>query len=162
MPVSARKKTSESWKSAVLGAGLCTGLGLALVLLNLGSSLKDLGYDLLFRLPFRNKFSPSQVIIVYMDDRSFNDLQFTQRPQMSVRTWDLNRHAELVDQLTRDRARVVVFDVVFDLPTPPASLGRFAAAVRRNQKVVLAAGLNQDRRPEGGFEMTEPTVPWPA
>ena len=97
------------------------------------------------------------MVIVYIDDRSFTEQRVRNQPQAGVKEWDLGLHAELVDRLTRDGARVVVFDIVFDLPTPPASLDRLAAAIRRNGKVVLAAGLTQDARVGNAA-----SLPWPA
>ena len=144
----ARKKTNDSWKHAVLRAGLCAGLGLLL----LSSSLRDLSYDLLACVHAPG--APPEVVIIYMDDYSFNQLQ-----QATTRNWDLNLHAGLLDQLTRDHARVVVFDVVFNDLSPAPSRARFAQAIKRNGKVVLAAGNNPEKRP--GFEVTGPVMPLP-
>jgi CHASE2 domain-containing sensor protein len=133
--MAARNKISETWKHAVLGALCCAGLGLVLLLMNLG-----LGYDLLFRLQTEGAKAPEEVILLYMDDVSFQAYK-----QTVGAAWDLNLHAALVDRLTDDGARVVVFDVVFNLDSPPASLTNFARAIRRNGKVVLAASRQGQR-----------------
>jgi serine/threonine protein kinase len=67
-----RNKLTESWRSALLGAVLCGGLGMALLYVWWGEGLICWSYDLLFR--FRTAPSPDEVVIVYMDDRSFGEL----------------------------------------------------------------------------------------
>ena len=127
------KARTTNWRSALAGAALCTIVGL--ILLRWGHELVFLSYDLLF--VFRNPTAPAEVVIVYMDDQSFNKLK-----QTSVLDWDRTRHAELLDRLTSDGARLVVFDVVFDLPGTPEANTNFANAMRRNGKVVLAMAVD--------------------
>jgi CHASE2 domain-containing sensor protein len=135
-----RSKLRAFWRSAVAGAILCALLGLGL--LQWGHELVFLSYDLVFML-FRNPASPEEVAIVYMDDRSFNELK-----QTTATAWDRNEHARLLDRLTADRARLVVFDIVFDLPGDPAANTNFANAMRRNGKVVLATAVDPVSRPQ--------------
>ena len=110
-------------------------LGWAFFELNLGRSVKYLSYDLLFRIPFHEE-TPPEVVMVYLDDESFHAYK-----QTVTQAWDLGLHAQLVDYLTLAGARVVVFDFIFNLPTPGPKLDQFVRAVQRNGKVVLAATL---------------------
>ena len=134
-----RTKLPESWRSAVGGATLCSGLGLALLFW--GNPLFYLSYDLLFL--FRSTPPLEDVVIIYMDDRSFEKLG-----QVSVLNWDRSLHAQLLDRLTADQARLVIFDVVFSEPGSPSANAALAGAIRRNGRVVLAAALDTLTRPQ--------------
>jgi len=92
-----------------------------------------LGYDLLFLL--KRGAPPNDVIIIYQGDKSFNRLN-----QTGADTWDRDLHAQLLDKLTADAPRVVVFDIIFDTTNGPTKDANFSRAIRRNGKVVLAAG----------------------
>ncbi len=114
------------------GASLCALLGLGLLI---WSSVRLWGYDFLFGLKLSGAHPPRDVVIVYMTDDSFASLG-----QTSVPNWDRSYHARLVNKLTLERAKVVVFDVVFDTTNSPATDAELAQAIRRNGRVVLAAG----------------------
>jgi len=87
----------------------------------------------------RNLAAPNratdEVVIVYMDEDSY-----TQLGQSPNSPWSRGLHARLVRQLTKDGARSVFFDVVFDSESPedPA----FAAALAENKNVFLGATFN--------------------
>jgi CHASE2 domain-containing sensor protein len=132
-----RTKLSSSWRSALAGAVLCIALGLGL--LRWGHELVYLSYDLLF--VFRNPPPLDEIVIVYMDDRSFNELK-----QDNISYWDRNLHAALLDRLTLDHAKLVVFDVVLDVPGEPSVNTNLARAIQRNGNVVLAAALDSYAR----------------
>ena len=134
-----RNKFAEHWRNALTGAALCTALGL--VLLRWGNELVFLSYDLLF--PFRRGSPPNEVLIVYMDDRSFNELKQTGAPN-----WGRDLHAQLLDRLTAARARGVVFDVVLDLPGTPAENTNLVQSIQRNGRTILAAALDAYARPQ--------------
>jgi CHASE2 domain-containing sensor protein len=105
----------------------------------LGEGLVCWSYDLLFW--FRTTQSPNEVVIVYMDDRSFVELS-----QKSFPNWDRNLHAQLLERLTADQCKLVVFDIVFSEPGTPEANANLARAMRRNGKVVLAASLDYPSR----------------
>lgn len=138
------------WRSALAGAVLCALFGLALWW---GSGLPMLGYDLLFFLKTPGMSPPREVVIVYMTDDSFARLG-----QASVPNWDRQLHAQLVDRLTADRARVVVFDVVFDTTNAPAADAALAEALRRNGRVVLAAGRVEGLRHQVHMSSVVPPI----
>lgn len=95
-------------RSSVAGVALCTVLGL--VLLHLAHGLVFLSYDLLF-LSVRPAASHRDVVLIYLDDRSFSELK-----QNDIPNWDRNLHAKLLDRMTDDEAKLVVFDLLWDLP----------------------------------------------
>jgi len=136
-----RDKLNASQRSAAYGGAL--GLALGLIAFALSHELVYLGYDLLFLRGFSPRQVPGELVIVHLDDHSFKTLG-----QTSVPNWDRKLHAQLVDRLTADQARVVVFDIVFLEPGTPAANADFARAIRSNGKVVLAAALNTEARPQ--------------
>src|SRR6185503_12829088 len=145
-----RSKLNASWRSALAGAALCTLLGL--ILLRWGHELVFLSYDLLFA--FRSASPPAEVVIVYIDDRSFNELK-----QADIPNWDRNLHAQLLDRLTEDQAKLVVFDLLWDLPGTPSANTNLARAIQRNGRVVLAAALESLSRPQ--IQAKAPVLPLP-
>jgi len=136
-----RDKLSTSHRSAAYGGALSLALGL--VAFAFSHELLLLGYDLLFLRGFSPRHAPGDLVIIHLDDHSFKTLG-----QTSVPNWDRKLHARLLDRLTADQARVVVFDIVFLEPGTPAANAEFARAIRNNGKVVLAAALNTDARPQ--------------
>ena len=134
-----RKQFSAWWRSALGGALWCAGLGLALWWM--GGWPVSLSYDLLFL--FRHTPPLDEVVIDYLDDISFAALG-----QRNAANWDRNLHAQLLDRLTDDQARLVVFDVVFSEAGTPEANANLARAIRRNNRVALAATLDYQARPQ--------------
>lgn len=127
-----------SWREAAAGALLCSLLGIAT--LKISTELEILGYDLLF-LPGFKRPVPQEVVIIDLDDYSFRELK-----QINVPNWDRNLHAQLIDRMTADQARVVVFDIVFSEKGDPSANNNLARAIRQNGRVVLAASLETNER----------------
>jgi CHASE2 domain-containing sensor protein len=145
-----RPKLAACWRSALAGGALCVAVGWAL--LWFGGWPVFLGYDLLFW--FRHAPSTDDVVIVYLDDKSFQDLGQTSAPN-----WDRNLHAQLLDRLTRDECPLVVFDIVFSEPGTPEANTNLANAIRRHGNVVLAAALNHPARAQ--ILVKQPLLPLP-
>jgi CHASE2 domain-containing sensor protein len=145
-----REKLSSTWRNALGGAALCVVLGL--IFFRWGNEIVLLSYDLLFLPGLHRSTPPDEVVVVYIDDRSYQHFG-----QTSVPTWDRNLHAQLVDRMTRDRARVVAFDIVFLEPGTQSANANFARAIRENGKVVLAASL--DARTRGQILARSPKLP---
>ncbi len=129
-------KPASPWRLAVSGAAACTLLGLALFAWS--NELINLAYDLMFPLKSTGRAGVSDVVILYMDDHSFAQLNQANRTK-----WDRRLHAGLLDRLTRDQARVVVFDIIFDTASEPSADEEFERAIRRNGHVVLAASQDE-------------------
>jgi CHASE2 domain-containing sensor protein len=142
-------KLVGTWRSAVAGGALCAAVGL--VLLWLGGWPVFLSYDLLF---LRHTPPADDLVIVYMDDKAFQELGQTSAPN-----WDRNLHAQLVERLTEEESRMVVFDVVFSEPGAPEANTNLARAIERHGKVVLAAALNYPSRAQ--ILVRQPLLPLP-
>jgi len=98
-----------------------------------------------YNLPFINcgvphlepkLIKPTEVTMVYLDDDSHRELK-----QPYNTSWDRAMYARLLDRLTADGARAVVFDILFTDPHPTKPEGdvEFARAIKANGKVILGA-----------------------
>lgn len=134
-----RVQCVRHWFACSFGAILCLSVGFVLLDVQVGQYqigrrfVHD-SYDMLFR--FRLPELQPEVAIIYMDDRSREELQ-----QPADALWDRTLHAQLLDRLTQEGAKAVVFDVLFVEPGDQQADDQLAAAMRRNGKVVLGAEL---------------------
>ena len=131
-----RARLVENWRSKAVTAGITAILGLACWTLPFTQELTHLSYDLPFAI--RGDIRPEQAVIVYMDDDSRSRLhQPVQGP------WDRALHTRLLNELSAQHARAVVFDVLFDEAWPDKSVDeQFAAVIRSSGPVVLAASCH--------------------
>ncbi len=118
-----------------IGAALAVALGVVMLELdNLKPKLVEPSYD----LPFlgRPVPPPTEVVMVLMDEISHRELK-----QPFNTSWDRAIFGQLVERLTAERARAVVFDMDFTDPHPtkPEGDARFAQAIKANGKVILSA-----------------------
>jgi PAS domain S-box-containing protein len=149
-----RKLTVNFGKFAgVIGALLALSVGLFLLHFNsrLGTLLVRASYDWSFDLSFfgHAAIQDSDVVIVYMDEKSHRDLG-----QPFNRPWDRALHAKLIDRLTADGARAVIFDVLFTDPGPdPMADEALARAIKDNGRVILAAENQPARQAIGSREV---------
>ena len=144
-----------------VGAGLLFGE----LDFSLATSLKYASYDLPFVIrkeaanafPNKSQQSPDNLVIVYLDDPSHQELG-----QPYNAPWDRRLHAKLLDRMTAEGAKAVVFDIVFTDPSPqdPEADGAFAQAIERNGRVILAADLIQTAAGTQGVPMEELVVPY--
>jgi len=128
------RRVAETWRSGLGGALVAILLGLVVWWAPVGQGVVRLGYDILMR--FQPVVTIDDVIIIELDDRS--------QLAMGVESgalWPRHRHAALLDRLTEDHARLVVFDVVLADPGNPREDQLLAEAMKRNQRVVLAADV---------------------
>ena len=126
----------KSWL-ARYGVGTMLAIGLGVLLLEAGNlipKLVDPSYD----VPFlgRPVQAPGDVVMVCLDEDSHRELN-----QPYNASWDRAIYAQLVERLTAEHARAVVFDMLFTDPHPtkPAGDERFARAIQANGKVILGA-----------------------
>ena len=114
------------------------------------TTLEKTGFDLVqFLGPERNV---TEVEVVEMDQASFRALE-----QDTASLWDRTWHARLVRKLTRDGAKVVVFDILFDKTTPAGSDQQLVEAIRAHGQVAIAA-LREEQMGRGitGFQTIFP------
>jgi len=95
--------------------------------------MRRASYDLPFR--FGEQTPPGNVVLVYLDEGSHQNLG-----QPLSEPWDRRLHAQLVDKLSREGARVIVFDILFHDENPEQDAA-FAAAIQKHGNVVLAGEL---------------------
>ena len=72
---------------------------------------EDIGLGLLFKLRGPTK-APAEVVVISMDRESSEHLNVPQNPDR----WPRSLHAALIDNLVREGAQVIVFDVYFIEP----------------------------------------------
>jgi len=118
------------------GLGLLCGIALVifvgqLLLLPIGDGLARWSYDLPFLWTGRN--IPDELVMVYLDPKIKARLgQPTDQPL------DRRFYTQLLQRLTADDAKLVLFDILFDNPNPDASVdSRFADAIQQHGRVVL-------------------------
>lgn len=126
------------WNSSsggILGALFATGVGVLLLYLKFGLGLVHLSYDLPFAI--RPIIQPKEAVMVYLDDDSH---QILNQPYNAP--WNRSLHAQLLNRLTTEGARAVMFDIVFSDPGPNPQADRaLVQAISTNGKVVLAADV---------------------
>src|SRR5665213_2843661 len=128
-------KAWDSFGGGTVGALLAIVAGASLLYLKFGLGLIHLSYDLPYAI--RPVIQPQEAAIVYLDDDSHKMLN-----QPYNAPWDRSLHTHLLNRLTVDGAKAVVFDIVFSDAGPnPQSDEEFTKAIRANGKVVLAADL---------------------
>ena len=127
-----------------LGFVLPVLAGLLLWQVHTGDWLEGASYDWLFRFkPAGVPAKGTNVVIVYMDQTSYDELR-----QDPAAQWNRTLHAQLLDRLTTDRARLVVLDLVFSGEgEAPAGDQALAEAIKRNGHVVLAADFSEQDEP---------------
>ena len=127
---------SRLFKAALFG--LLLGLaGLAASFSHFAHDIEeDVGLGLLFQLRGVRK-APSDVVVISIDRESSERLDVSDNPDR----WPRSLHARLVENLDREGAKVIIFDVYFIEPRSPNEDDSFAAAIRKARNVVLAQPL---------------------
>ena len=147
-----KKLNSRTW-GGLIGALLSVFMGLAVHQNPWSRALENASYNLLF-LP-RPIAPVDDAVIVYLDEESHKELD-----QRFNQAWDRQLHARLVEQLTAAGAKAVVFDIVFSDPGPASAADeRFAAAIKANGRVVLAADVVATAYGVGGVAAKSVTPP---
>jgi len=121
--------------TTLAGSLLAAGVGLAALYHVFADPLARLSYDLPF--VWRAPLETGEFVLVYLDDVSAKKLN-----QPLGDSWNRALHTQLLDRLSQEQARLVLFDIVFDGASPDAAGDEaFAEAIRRNGRVILGAGL---------------------
>ena len=129
-------------KAVILG--FLTGIvGLGVSLLPSGVDLEEnVGLDLLFNLRGTSQ-PPSDVIVVSIDQKSAEHLNISKDP----RKWSRSLHARLTENLVKEGARVVAFDLIFDEVKSPEDDHLFAETIGKARNVVLCESLKSEKVP---------------
>jgi adenylate cyclase len=98
---------------------------------------------------------PEELIMIYVDEAVKKRLgQPTDQPL------DRRFHTQLLSHLATERARLVLYDLVFDAPAAePATDEQFAEAIRRHGRVVLVAAELTQR--QANFPVAQVLTPVP-
>ncbi len=115
--------------------GAIVGLGFS----QLGQTLENLALDLGYTLRPSSP-PPPELLIVGIDEASFQELK---RPW----PWSRKLHAQLVNNLAKAGARLIIFDVLFADPTSPEADLAFAEAIQRAGNVILACTIEKFESP---------------
>lgn len=132
-------------KGALVGAALSAAGGFILLTTGLGDVLVARSYDIPFS--FRPMIGPEEVVMVYLDDDS------NERLNQSYANWDRSLHARLLKRLTAEKAKAVVFDIIFSDLRNPVADQEFAEAIKENGKVILSADFIKKGYGIGGAAM---------
>src|SRR5208283_4011922 len=130
------KKGARLWLAGGVTSVLAALIGVALLQFPIGGGVTRLSFDLPFAL--RSNLSVTNVAIVYLDEVSHEELK---QPMMAP--WDRSLHARLVEQLTAQGAKAIVFDILFTEPSANAEAdAQFAHAIKESGRVILCGNLN--------------------
>jgi len=127
--------------------GIFVGIvGLVISLFHFARNIEDnVGLGLLFKLR-GIKQAPSDVVIVSIDKQSSEVLNIPDNPDK----WPRSLHARLTENLTREGAEVIAFDVHFIEPRSAKDDNYFAGSMRKARNVVLAEPLKAKEIPLSG------------
>jgi adenylate cyclase len=140
------RRPTASYGNQIAATALAAALGLILFASRFGDSLARLSYDLPFYV--RGEIAAPEVVLVYLDEASAAELG--QPPDAAP---DRTLHARLLDRMTREGARAVLFDIVFEAPSAdPQTDAQFAEAMRRHGTVVLSAAVEVEEQLGTGSE----------
>ena len=136
----------------VAGCALSIAAGFACLRYSLGEPLTRTSYDLPFL--WRATLETHEIVLIYLDEESAKQLH---QPIDDI--WNRTLHVPLVERLTKDGARLIVYDIIFDTPSlDPARDAAFAEALQSSGKVVLGGGL-EIVQPMGGVKQERILAP---
>ena len=141
----------EHWRWAAFSSALTALVGILLLATPLGTAFERLSYDLPFAA--RSDIPVQDVVIVQMDEESHRVLK-----QPGTSAWDRSLHARLIDHLTAQGAKAIVFDVLFLGEREPAADAQLVRAAKASGRVVVAAQMTPElaRGELVGWRVTRP------
>jgi adenylate cyclase len=129
-------RLTRPWLSGGIATALTAFLGLGLFVCNFGRDLTRLSYDLPFLV--RSEMAAPDVGLVFLDEASHADLM-----QPTAAPWDRSLHARLIDRLTADGAKAIVFDILFtEASAHEEADAELERAMKQSGRVILGANLN--------------------
>jgi len=135
-PLASGRKNRRFWLSGAIASVLTALIGVCLLTFHIGDGVTRSSYDLPFAL--RSYFPVTNVAIVYLDQFSHETLH-----QPTTAPWDRSLHARLVEQLTAEGAKAIVFDILFTDPSANTEADvQFARAIKESRRVILCGNLN--------------------
>src|SRR2546423_707755 len=121
--------------SMAAGTLLTIGVGFACFNYSFAEALGRTSYDLPFI--WRANLDTHEIVLVYLDEESAKQLH-----QPLDDMWNRALHVPLLERLTNEGARLIVYDIIFDQPSlDPARDTAFANALQSSGKVILGGGI---------------------
>lgn len=118
------------------------GVGLAPFVLDLE---ENIALDLLFS--FRGtRQAPPEVVVVSIDKESAQHLNLPNDP----RKWPRSHHARLIENLIKQGAAVIAFDIIFDEAKSIEEDQLFSEVIRKADNVVLCEYIKREKIPLSG------------
>ena len=122
--------------TVVAGSLFAIAAGFACLNYSFAEALTRTSYDLPF--VWRSNLDTHEVVLVYLDEESAKQLQ---QPIDDI--WNRALHVPLLERLTKDGASLIVYDIVFDTPSPdPTRDAAFAGALQSSGKAILGGMLD--------------------
>ena len=114
--------------------GCLTGIvGLIVSIVPFGFDVeKNVGLGILFKIR-GEKQAPSDAVVISIDKESSEHFNVSDNPDK----WPRSLHARLIDNLTREGAKVIAFDVHFIEPRSPEDDNLFAKAISKAGNIIL-------------------------
>jgi adenylate cyclase len=101
---------------------------------------EDIALDMLFMVRGQRN-PPPDVVIISIDKLSAETLNLPNNPEK----WPHGHHAQLVENLTEEGARVIAFDIYFGEKRSEKDERLFAGAISRARNVVLVSSIKTDK-----------------
>jgi adenylate cyclase len=118
------------------------GVGLAPFVLDLE---ENIALDLLFNLRGTRQ-APPEVVVVSIDKESAQHLNLPNDP----RKWPRSHHARLIENLIKQGAAVIAFDLIFDETKSAEEDQLFSEVIRKADNVVLCEYIKREKIPLSG------------
>src|SRR4051812_20760067 len=137
--------------TALAGCAVAVATGFACLRYTFADPLTRTSYDLPFI--WRATLDTHEIVLVYLDEESAKQLK---QPIDDI--WNRALHVPLLERLTKDGARLVLYDIVFDTASDPPRDAAFAAALQGFGKSVLGGAL-EIVQPAGGVKQERILAP---
>ena len=138
--------------SILAGCLLAIGVGFACLHYPFAEPLTRTSYDLPF--VWRATLDTHEIVLVYLDEESAKQLH---QPIDDI--WNRTLHVPLLERLTKEGARLAVYDIIFDTASSdPARDAAFANALQGFGKAILGGGI-EFVQPMGGVKQERTLAP---
>lgn len=155
---------SHLTKAIILG--FLTGItGLIIGFSPFGTDLEEnKGLDLLFKIRGERQ-APTDAVVISIDRESSEYLNLPDNPDK----WPRSIHARLTENLVREGAKVIIFDLHFIEPRSPEGDNLFAEAILKAKNIVLCeplkakeiSSVNSDNSNAAGLSIVKIVEPLP-
>src|SRR5436309_14844911 len=117
--------------SVIAGSLLAIAAGFSCLRYSFAEALTRRSYDVPFI--WRATLDTHEIVLVYLDEESAKQLH---QPIDDI--WNRTLHVPLLERLTKESARLAVYDLIFDTASPdPARDAAFANALQGFGKAIL-------------------------